>query len=80
MDGKCTEKVTKEKDLKKTKKKKKKGSDNLESDNDIIRRQFPWYHTVAPLSLVIVAYKYSRPNLVTSAIMTVVLVAVGLYL
>ena len=80
MDGKCTEKVTKEKDVKKTtkKKKKKKGTSNVEPQDDIIRIQYPWYHILAPLTLAIVTYKYSQPTLVTSAIMTLVIVVIGL--
>ena len=40
------------------------------------RTVFPWYHILAPLLIAIVTYKYSKPNLATSAVMTVALTAV----
>ena len=80
MDGKCSEKITKEKDTKKAKRKKKakKGIPNREVDG-VMRTEFPWYHILAPLTLAVVTYKYSQPTLTTSVIMTFVLVMAALH-
>ncbi|CAI8056580.1 Cysteine-rich with EGF-like domain protein 2-B [Geodia barretti] len=81
VEGKCVEKVVKERESKKkTKKKKKAKKDGAgEGEEETKRMQFPWYHVLAPLSLAIVTYKFSRPNLASSVSMTVVLVAAALH-
>ena len=81
MEGKCVEKVVKERESKKkTKKTKKAKKDGAgEGEEETKRMQFPWYHVLAPLSLAIVTYKFSRPNLASSVSMTVVLVAAALH-
>ena len=82
VEGRCVEKVAKEKkeSKKKTKKKKKKAKKDVgEGESGTKRMQFPWYHTLAPLSLAILTYKYSQPNLFTSVSMAVLLVSAGLY-
>ena len=81
VEGKCVEKVAKERESKKkTKKKKKAKKDGAgEGEEETKRMQFPWYHVLAPLSVAIVTYKFSRPNLASSVSMTVVLVAAALH-
>ena len=36
-------------------------------------RRYSWYYTTGPLALLFVTYKYSKPNLVTSAGLVLVL-------
>ena len=64
------------KKLKKKKKKKlKKGKVRAEEGP----RMFPWYHTVAPLMLLILTYKFAKPNLITSMTILLVLVLAARY-
>ena len=79
MDGKCTEKVLKEREPKKKTKKKKKAKKGIAESGENTRTQFPWYHILGPLTLAVVTYKYSQPTLVTSAIIVVVAVVAALH-
>jgi len=55
------------KEKKKRKKKKKVKKGNSKEDGDgIVRRYYPWYYILAPLIFSYLAYKYWKPNLVTS--------------
>ena len=80
-EGKCVATATEDgrkkklKRKKRTKKGNRRGSKEEEEEEDE-RRMFPWYHILAPLSLAIVTYKYCEPNLVTSALLTLVLAVV----
>ena len=73
MEGKCVAKVTTTTEPKKKKKKKKSKKGNAQEEEEDNRRTFPWYHILAPLSLATITYKYSEPNLVTSALLVLVL-------
>lgn len=75
MDGKCvaapekpptTQPPQAKKKSKKKKKKTKKGKEKGP-------QMFPWYHTVGPLLLLFVTYKYAKPNLLTSGMILLVL-------
>jgi len=63
------------KKLKKKKRKLKKGKVRTDEGP----RMFPWYHTVAPLMLLILTYKYTKPNLITSVTILLVLVLAARY-
>ena len=76
MDGKCVAEPEKPATTpqppqtnKKSKKKKKKSKKGKEKGPQV----FPWYHTVAPLMLLFLTYKYAKPNLVTSGMILLVL-------
>ena len=80
VEGKCVENIAREKETKTKKKKKKRvKKQTAEGEVGVQPMQFPWYHILAPLSLTVVTYKYSRPNLATSVAMAVLLVAAALY-
>ena len=67
-DGKCVfEEPTKPKKTKKKKKKKSKKGKDIKEEGDDSPRQYPWYYTLGPLTLLFVVQKYWKPNLVTSA-------------
>ena len=78
VEGKCVDKVVKTNESKKKTKKRKKPQKGIAED-DVKRTEFPWYHILAPLTVAIVTYKYSEPNLVTSAILTFVLAVTAMY-
>ena len=61
---------------KKVKKPKKKSSESTEGKEEGPRR-YPWYYTTGPLALFFVTYKYTKPNLVTSAGLVLVLALVA---
>ena len=74
VDGKCVPEPekpapTQPPPTKKSKKKKKKSKKGKEKGP----LMFPWYHTVAPLMLLFLTYKYAKPNLVTSGMILLVL-------
>ena len=87
VDGKCVPedsvKTTKsppsaDKPKKKKKKaKKSKKSPEAAEGKEKGHRRYPWYYTTGPLALLFVTYKYSRPNLVTSAGLALVLALVA---
>ena len=80
VEGKCVEKIVEPTKKKSKKKKKKAKRDSAPGEGGGTgRMQFPWYHTLAPLSLAIVTYKYARPTIGTSVAMTVILVTAGLH-
>ena len=75
--GKCVPKNEQEKESikgkktaqKKKKKRAKKGSGAVEPG----RRYYPWYYTIAPLTLLVLTFKYAQPTLATSLALLVVL-------
>ena len=61
----------------KKKKKKPKSKKGNELEDDLDRREYPWYYTLGPLALLFVTQKYVRPNLVTAAGLVLVLALVA---
>ena len=84
-EGKKVPKKAKSKKKKKSKKNTKKGNDDFglgtaefeEEDEQQPQRRFPWYHTVGPLFVVVMLWKYARPTLLTSAAILLALALVA---
>ncbi len=62
---------------KKTKKKPKSKTKGNDPEDDMERREYPWYFIMGPLALLFVTQKYVKPNLVTSAGLVLVLTLVA---
>ena len=59
------------------KKKKRRKKSKGEEEDTIRRIEYPWYYTLGPLVILWYTCKYTKPNLVTSAVFILVIIVIA---